>query len=263
MSDLNDIVLAEKKGHTLWLTINRPERRNSLTGHVFQKLRDHVAEADADPSVRAIVFTGAGDVAFSAGADLKPDTDYSPIKMQLESLNHPIVDLFRLLERCTTPTIARVNGVTMAGGMALLSMCDMAVAADHAYFALPEVKIGLFPLMIVPYLHRTIPRRLLNEMIYTGEPFDTDWAKEAGLLNYVVPMDELDEKVNWLADRIATKSPAAIRRGKHGMNSIRDMSLDNAFAYAQTEVAMYFLTDDFVEGVGAFNEKRKPKWAED
>ena len=263
MSDIDNIVLAEQKGHALWLTVNRPERRNSLTGHVFQKLRAHLEAAEQDPSVRVIVITGAGDVAFSAGADLKPDTDYSPVKMRLESLNHPIVDVFRVLERCTTPTIARVNGVAMAGGMALLAMCDMAVAAEHAKFALPEVKIGLFPLMIVPYLQRTLPRRVLNEMIYTGETFDTQWGQEVGLLNYVVPQSELDNKINWLCERVTTKSPAAIRRGKHGMNSIRNMNLDEAFAYAQSEVALYFMTDDFKEGVAAFNEKRKPKWAGD
>ncbi len=102
-------LLSAKDGHVLRLTVNRPERRNALTGEVLQKLVAELAKAEGDPDIRAIVLTGAGEKAFSGGADLKPDTDYSPIKMQLEHLNHPVVDVFRAVERLTKPLIARMR----------------------------------------------------------------------------------------------------------------------------------------------------------
>lgn len=260
MNETDQTLILERRGPVLWMIVNRPERRNAYTGALFRRMIATLAEAETDSSVLAVVLTGAGDKAFSTGADLKPDTDYSPLKMGEEELVHPAVAYFRAADAFSKPLIARVNGDAMAGGMGTLAMCDLAVAADHARFALPEVRIGLFPTLIVASLRRLLPRRVVMEMALSGEFFDAAFAKEAGLVNYVVPADELDAKVDWLAGRITDKSPTAVRRGKHTLRHMWDMTLDGALAYGQNEITHLFTTADHKEGVAAFNEKRKPDW---
>src|ERR1044072_3246565 len=221
-------VTQEKRGNAFWITINRPEKRNAINGDVVAGIAKGYRSAHDDAEVRVIVLTGAGDKAFCAGADLvntgaafafdfaKPNVDYA--------------DLLRLAQNATKPSIARVNGVCMAGGMGLLCMTDMAVAADNAIFGLPEVKVGVFPMQVLALLQSIAPRRLVSEWSLTGEPFDAHTAKEAGLLNYVVPASELDAKVDWLIARLVDKSPTAIRRGKYAIRAIASMSFDESTA---------------------------------
>ncbi|HBY25695.1 MAG TPA: enoyl-CoA hydratase, partial [Bradyrhizobium sp.] len=156
--------------------------------------------------------------------------------------------------------IARVGGVCMAGGMGLLCMTDMAVAADGVIFGLPEVKVGVFPMQVLSLLQSIAPPRLVNEWSLTGEPFDAKAAQAAGLLNYVVPAAELDAKVDWLIGRIVDKSPTAIRRGKYAMRAIASMSFDESIAYTESQIALLAMTEDAKEGLKAFGEKRKPTW---
>lgn len=255
-----DELVLERRDAVLWMIVNRPERRNAYTKDLFQRMADALAEAEEDPAVLAVVLTGAGDKAFSTGADLKPDTEYSPLEIDELELVHPAISYFRAADAFSKPCIARVNGDAMAGGMGTLAMCDLAVAADHARFALPEVRIGLFPTVIVASLRRLIPRRVIMEMALSGEFFDAAFAKEVGLVNYVVPSAHLDAKVDWLLGRIVDKSPTAIRRGKHLLRHMWDMTLDASFAHGQNELAQLFATADHKEGVAAFNEKRKPVW---
>ena len=148
----------------------------------------------------------------------------------------------------TKPSIARVNGTCMAGGMGLLCMTDMAVAADHVQFGLPEVKVGVFPMQVMSLLQDIAPRRLINEWALTGEPFDAAAARDAGLLNYVVPGAELDAKVEWLVKRLTDKSPTAIRRGKYAMRAIASMSFDESIAYTESQIALLAMTEDAKEG---------------
>jgi enoyl-CoA hydratase/carnithine racemase len=148
----------------------------------------------------------------------------------------------------------------MAGGMGLLCMTDMAVAADHVIFGLPEVKVGVFPMQVLSLLQSIAPPRLVNEWALTGEPFDAKAAQGAGLLNYVVPAVELDAKVDWLIGRIVDKSPTAIRRGKYAMRAIASMSFDESIAYTESQIALLAMTEDAKEGLKAFSEKRKPVW---
>jgi enoyl-CoA hydratase/carnithine racemase len=148
----------------------------------------------------------------------------------------------------------------MAGGMGLLCMTDMAVAADHIQFGLPEVKVGVFPMQVMSLLQEIAPRRLINEWALTGEPFDAQAALAAGLLNHVVPAAELDAKVEWLIGRLTDKSPTAIRRGKYAMRAIAAMSFDQAIAYTESQIALLAMTEDAKEGLAAFAQKRKPSW---
>jgi enoyl-CoA hydratase/carnithine racemase len=147
----------------------------------------------------------------------------------------------------------------MAGGMGLMSMCDMAVASSHAVFGLPEVKVGVFPAQVLSVLQHLIPRRVLVEMCLTGEPITSAQALEYGLVNYVA--DDVDAKLQWLLDRMLDKSPAAIRRGLYTLKRVESMAFEEAMSFTESQIALFTLTDDAKEGQKAFQEKRKPVWA--
>ncbi len=251
------VVLA-KRGAALWITINRPEKRNAINGDVIAGIAQGYRDAHDDPAVRAIVLTGAGDKAFCAGADLQ--NTGAAFAADFSKPNVDFADLLRLSQAATKPSIAAVNGTCMAGGMGLLCMTDMAVGAEHAMFGLPEVKVGVFPMQVLSLLQAIAPRRLVNEWCITGEPFDAHAAQAAGLLNHVVPAAELSTKIDWLISRITDKSPTAIRRGKYAMRAIASMSFDEAIAYTESQIALLALTEDAKEGLKAFAEKRKPVW---
>jgi methylglutaconyl-CoA hydratase len=251
-------VLVEKRGNSLWITINRPEKRNAVNADVIAGIARGYRIAHDDAQVRVIVLTGAGDKAFCAGADLQ--NTGGAFAQDFSRPNVDFADLLRLSQNATKPVIARVNGVCMAGGIGLLCMTDMAVASDHVIFGLPEVKVGVFPMQVLSLLQTIAPRRVVNEWAITGEPFDAKTAQAAGLLNYVVPEAELDAKLEWLIGRITDKSPTAIRRGKYAMRAIASMSFDEAIAYTETQIALLAMTEDAKEGLKAFAEKRKPVW---
>jgi enoyl-CoA hydratase/carnithine racemase len=254
----NTSVLLEKRGQAFWITINRPEKRNAINGDVIAGIAKGYRDAHDDKDVRVIVLTGSGDKAFCAGADLQ--NTGAAFTADFSKPNVPYADLLRLSQNATKPAIARLAGVCMAGGMGLLCMTDMAVAADHVIFGLPEVKVGVFPMQVLSLLQSIAPRRLVNEWAVTGEPFDACTAQAAGLLNYVVPLSELDAKVDWLIGRITDKSPTAIRRGKYAMRAIASMSFDETIAYTESQIAILAMTEDAKEGLKAFAEKRKPVW---
>ena len=251
-------VLIEKRGSALWITINRPEKRNAVNADVIAGIAKGYRAALDDAAVRVIVLTGAGEKAFCAGADLQ--NTGGAFAQDFSRPNVDFADLLRLSQNATKPAIARVNGVCMAGGMGLLCMTDMAIASDHVIFGLPEVKVGVFPMQVLSLLQSIAPRRIVNEWAITGEPFDAKTAQAAGLLNYVVPQAELDTEIDWLIGRITDKSPTAIRRGKYAMRAIASMSFDEAIAYTETQIALLAMTEDAKEGLKAFAEKRKPVW---
>jgi len=258
MTDTSSVSI-EKRGPALWITINRPEKRNAINADVIAGIAKGYRAAHDDPAIRAIVLTGAGEKAFCAGADLQ-NTGGAFAAQDFSKPNVDFADLLRLSQNATKPAIARVNGVCMAGGMGLLCMTDMAISADNVIFGLPEVKVGVFPMQVLSLLQSIAPRRIVNEWAITGEPFDAKTALAAGLLNHVVPPAELDAKVDWLIGRITDKSPTAIRRGKYAMRAIASMSFDEAIAYTETQIALLAMTEDAKEGLKAFAEKRKPSW---
>ena len=252
----------EVRGPVLWLTITREERRNAMSHGVLASLAQAIAAAQTQRSVRAIVLTGAGSKAFCAGADLQSanafTTDYS------EPHGH-LAQLLRVAKASTVPLVARVNGACMAGGMGLLSMCDMAVAAPHAVFGLPEVKVGVFPAQVLSVLQHLVPRRKLVEMCLTGEPITAQQALEYGLVNYVsgdgsVLGLDVDAQLQWLLDRLLDKSPAAIRRGLYTLKKVEAMAFEESMAFTESQIALFTLTEDAKEGQKAFQEKRKPVW---
>jgi len=250
-------VLHEKRGRAFWIVINRPDKRNAINKEVVDGIREGWRRAQADAEVRAIVLTGAGDKAFCAGGDLQPGAGFA---FDLSQPRLDYAEMLREVQDATLPSIARVNGTCMAGGIGLLCMTDLAVAADHAQFGLPEVKVGLFPMQVLSLLQRIAPRRTVREWCLGGEPFGAAEALEAGLLNHVVPAAGLDAKTQWLVDRLVDKSPTAIRRGKYAMRALEAMSFDEGIAFTEGQIALLAATEDAKEGLASFNEKRRPDW---
>ncbi len=249
-------LLSRQHDGVLWLTINRPERRNAISPAVLAGLSEALGRANQDREVRAIVLTGVGDKAFCAGADLQTGQSF---KFDYSEPTQGMANLFRLTRQLNVPLIARVNGACMAGGMGLMAMCDMAVAAPHAVFGLPEVKVGVFPAQVLSVLNGLIGPRALNELCITGEPVTAQEALQLGLINRVA--DDLDAGVQALLDRFLDKSPAAIRRGLYLMKRIGAMSFEESMAFTESQIGLFALTDDAAEGQLAFREKRKPKWS--
>jgi len=248
-------LLIEERGPILWLTINREARRNAMSHGVLAAMAQAIDAVQERRDLRAIVITGVGEKAFCAGADLQAEkaftTDYS------EPRGH-LAQVLRSARMSTVPLIARVNGACMAGGIGLMSMCDLAVAARHAVFGLPEVKVGLFPAQVLSVLQHLIPRRKLAEMCLTGEPITSAQALEFGLVNYVD--DDVDVRLQWLLDRLLDKSPAALRRGLYTMKKIEAMAFEESMSFTESQIALFTLTGDAREGQKAFQEKRKPQW---
>lgn len=249
-------LLQRQQDGVLWLTINREARRNAISPGVLAGLIEALTRANADREVRAIVLTGAGDKAFCAGADLATGQSF---KFDYSEPTQGIANLFRLSRQLNVPLVARVNGACMAGGMGLMAMCDMVVAAPHAIFGLPEVKVGVFPAQVLSVLNGLIGARALTELCVTGEPISAQEALQLGLINRVA--DDLDAGVQALLDRFLDKSPAAIRRGLYLMKRIGAMSFEESMAFTESQIGLFALTDDAAEGQLAFREKRKPKWS--
>ncbi|GAA4326053.1 enoyl-CoA hydratase/isomerase family protein [Pigmentiphaga soli] len=250
-------LIVETRGNALWITIDRPARRNAMTEPVILGIADALAQAGRDPAVRVAVVTGAGDKAFCAGADLQTGTSF---EFDYATPSLPFANLLRAAHAATVPLVARVNGACMAGGMGLLAMCDMAVAAEHAIFGLPEVKVGVFPMQVLSCLQRIVPSRALYELCLTGEPVDARQAQAIGLVNHLAPAQELDARVDWLVGRLADKSPAAIRRGRYAMRRIEAMSFEESISFTESQIGLVSMTKDAREGLLAFREKRKPVW---
>ncbi len=250
-----DQLAIEQRGPVLWLTITREERRNAISPAVVNGMCQAITAAQGRRDIRAIVVTGTGSKAFCAGADLQSAntfvTDYSEPHGQL-------AQLLRVVKASCVPLIARVNGACMAGGMGLLAMCDMAVAARHAVFGLPEVKVGVFPAQVLTVLQHLIPRRVLSEMCLTGEPITSAQALEYKLVNYVD--DDVDVRLQWLLSRLLDKSPAAVRRGLYTMKTVETMAFEESMSFTESQIALFTLTEDAREGKAAFQEKRKPNW---
>ena len=249
-------LLSRQQDGVLWLTINREARRNALSPAVVTALGEALTRANTDRSVRAIVITGAGDKAFCAGADLQTGQSF---KFDYSEPTQGFANLLRLSRQLTVPLVARVNGACMAGGMGLMAMCDLAVAAPHARFGLPEVKVGVFPAQVLAVLNGLIGPRMLTELCITGEPVTAQEALALGLVNRV--SEDLDAGVHALLARFIDKSPAAIRRGLYMMKRIGTTSFEQSMAFAESQIGLFALTEDAAEGQKAFREKRKPQWS--
>ncbi|BCH25332.1 enoyl-CoA hydratase-related protein [Mesorhizobium sp. L-8-3] len=257
---MTEPVRIERKGATLTIVIDREARRNALNESVALGIAAGIDQGEADRSIRAIVLTGTGDKAFCAGGDLQPAADGTPFNIDAADPRHYVARLLRRMDACRLPLIARVNGHALAGGFGLVCACDLVVAREDALLGVTEVKVGLFPMMILPYLLRVVPYRAMMELCVTGEPITATEALDHGFVNYAVPAEDLHARTEWLVERVVTKSPTGIRLGKQALTKIREMSTDSALEYAQFMLANMARTRDAREGFAAFNDKRKPEW---
>lgn len=237
-----------------WLTINRPEARNSLNRAVREGLFEGVRRFNADSGARVLVLTGAGERAFCAGGDLK--------EMAQDQLRVPPIDFVPQFNRnieVEKPTIAAVNGAALAGGFLLAQTCDLVVAADHATFAISEVKVGRGAPWAAP-LPWLVPPRVAMEMLLTGDPLDAERARQVGLVNHVVPMAGLRDATQALAERIAGNAPLSVKAGKRTVRLIAETGLAEAYDAAERIWEPVYLSRDAQEGPAAFRDKRQPEW---
>jgi enoyl-CoA hydratase/carnithine racemase len=241
------------------LTLNRPERRNALSWSLIAELREALAAAKADDDVRVVVLTGAGDKAFCAGADLGGMADGATF-LDLHEGRGGLKDLFLDLYALGKPTIARVFGYALAGGMGLALACDLVVAADDAQFGTPEIDVGLWPYMITVPLLRSMPPKKALELMLTGRRIDAAEADRIGFLTRVVPVASLDETVDELAATLASKPASIVKLGRDSFYEVWDRSAEEALSLLHPLLTLTTLTEDAQEGLAAFAEKRPPRW---
>jgi enoyl-CoA hydratase/carnithine racemase len=241
------------------LTIDRPEKRNALSWTVLVELRQRLARIKADPAARVVVLTGAGDRAFCAGADLTGMVDGAG-HLALHDSRGELAALFADLWQLGKPTIARVRGYALAGGMGLALACDLVVAADDAVFGTPEIDVGLWPFMITVPLMRSMPPKKALELMMTGRRVDAAEADRIGFVTQVVPVDQLDEVVDTLAATLAAKSPTTLRLGRDSFYDVWDSSAADALPLLHALLTVTAATDDAAEGIAAFAERRTPNW---
>lgn len=252
----DSVVLSQKQGAVGTLTLNRPERRNALNDEVLAALIAGFSALGSDSAINVIVLTGAGDKAFCAGGDLGKFLEES--EGQDNGQKNLFVDLFTAMYELPKPVIARVNGHCLAGGFGLAMACDMIVAADHATFGTPEIKVGLWPMMISAILCRELPRKRANELMYTGRSLNAAEALTWGIANSVVPLAELDTEIDRWTGMIANRSGKVLGLGRRALSQSMDMPYLQALRFLQDRLGDVLTSEDAIEGIRAFFEKREP-----
>lgn len=255
-----ETLLVEIRDGVAAVTLNRPEARNALNRTLVRELGDALARLDADPEARAIVLRGAGERAFCAGADLK-DLFRETSILQARTQYGGLAALLEAIPRMRTPVIAQVHGYALAGGCGLAAACDLVVAADDAVFGLPEIRLGLLPLMVLAPILRAAgsPRRVL-ELVLTGRELAAAEALELGLVTRVVARAELPGTVGRIARDLAGLSPAAVALGKEAFYQALDLRYAQALPYLRDLLTIVARSEDAQEGIAAYLEKRAPRW---
>jgi enoyl-CoA hydratase/carnithine racemase len=263
LTETNSVLLREDAGPIALLTLNRPGARNGLSAELIASLHRTIEDIGSARDIRAVILTGAGS-AFSSGHDLKElqahrndaDRGRSFFARTMSACSAMMMSILR----CPKPVIAAVNGVATAAGCQLVATCDLAVASSDATFATPGVNIGLFCSTPMVALSRNVARKPAMEILLLGEMVSAAEAKALGLVNRVVPANQLHGEAMELARRIAAKPPATVKFGKEAFYRQLDMPLEEAYRYASEIMVENMLHAEAKEGIGAFLEKRKPDW---
>lgn len=255
---MTEVLLSGDDAGVRTLTLNRPERRNALSPDLVKALIVALQDADAAEDVRAVVITGAGEKAFCAGGDLGAPSGEGFLGMHED--RGTFAELLKTFRRMRTPTVAAVNGMALGGGFGLVLACDFAVAAKSAELGTPEVKRGLFPMMIARLIYEQLPRKQANELVLFGEKIGAARAEALGVVNEVVADEEVLPRALEYARRVAALSPAVVGLGRRAIYRQMDMPFDAALSHLHDQLTLNLQTEDAAEGITAFFEKRDPVW---
>ncbi len=251
------VLLSSDRDAVRVLTVNRPDKLNALNAATLDALDEAFRAADADPTVRVVVLTGAGAKAFVAGADIAEMNTLSPAQGRDFSLRGQ--RMMRRIETLSKPVVAMVNGFALGGGLELAMSCHLRIAADTAKVGQPEVNLGLIPgFGGSQRLLRLAGRAATLELCLTGAPVDAARALELGIVNRVVPAAELEQQAMALATQLAGSAPLALRGVLDCINYGGECGIEEGLAYEAAQFGLMFSTDDMREGTGAFLERRKP-----
>ncbi|HZE68439.1 MAG TPA: enoyl-CoA hydratase-related protein [Pyrinomonadaceae bacterium] len=258
MSSSYETLLLEQRGRVAIITINRPDKRNALNIKTREEGAELLDDLRADESVGVVVFTGAGDKAFIAGADIAEFAGRTASMQREVMLGR---SLFTAIDTFPKPIIAMINGYCLGGGCELALACDIRIASERASFGQPEINLGIIPGGGgTQRLTRLVGEGKAMELILTGEIIDAQTAFAIGLVNHVVPPDQLETKTMEIANRIADKGPIALRLAKEAVKLASRSNLDEGLRREVDLFALCFATEDKDEGVKAFLEKRKPEF---
>jgi enoyl-CoA hydratase/carnithine racemase len=252
------LVLRSDHGPVATLTLNRPRQFNALSSAMLAALQTELDRIGGDESVRVVVLAAAGK-AFCAGHDLKEMRSH-PDKEFQSALFAQCSEMMLTINRMPQPVIARVHGLATAAGCQLVAACDLAVAADTAQFATSGIRVGLFCSTPSVAVSRNLSRKKALEILLTGEFIDAQTAASEGLINYAVPLEELDATIQRLVDAIVAKSPVAVATGKGMFYRQLEMGMEDAYSYAAEVMACNMMAEDAQEGIDAFIEKRPAVW---
>jgi len=255
---MDDAVLYGVEDQIAWITINEAEKMNRLTTHIMGRLVEGVEKAGDDDNAKVIVVTGAGDNAFCAGASID-QFEQDSILQSKKNLD-AYAKLCRVFKSVHKPSIAMINGYAMAGGCGLAMLPTFSIASEKAVFACPEINVGVWPMMVMATLFRTVGRKKGLELICTGERINAAEAESIGMVTKVVPHNELKPSVVRLAETLKGKSGSILRLGLEAFENITDMEYDKAVSYLRDMAVILTQTPDSIEGTRAFVEKRKPEW---
>jgi enoyl-CoA hydratase/carnithine racemase len=251
-------ILWEVNNHIARITLNRPEKKNALSRGSMAELTDALERARDYHDVHLLIITGAGEEAFCSGADINDflGKDIQGKREQNEAYRR-ICEAFMNVGK---PVIGAVNGLALGGGCGLTLLCDFVIASEKARFGFPEIRAGIFPMMVMANLFRVIARRKALELVMTGQIIDALEAERIGLINRVVPHQELGAHVDKLSSDLLELSACALRLGKEAFYGASEMSARQALNYLMEMATIMLLTEDAKEGLEAFLAKRKPSW---
>ncbi|HEV7529422.1 MAG TPA: enoyl-CoA hydratase-related protein [Solirubrobacteraceae bacterium] len=255
-----DVVLYElDDAGVATITLNDPDTRNALSPDMLGGLIAALERARDEDGARCVVLASSHEKTFSSGANLGGFAADAPLA-QRHFASERFVSLFKLIGELGKPTIVAADGHVLAGALGIALACDLIVASERASFGTPEINVGAFPFMIMALIYRNVPRKKATELLLLGERWSAHDAHAAGIVNKVVPADELDAAVGEWAGKLAGKSPVIMRLGKEAMRRQMDMPFDDALDYLRAQLTLAMSTEDIVEGVSAFFEKREPQW---
>jgi enoyl-CoA hydratase/carnithine racemase len=241
------------------ITLNDPDTRNALSPELLGGLIEAFERARDEQPVRCVVLASSHEKTFSSGANLGGFAGEDSL-VHKHFGSERFVDLFKLIGELGKPTVCAARGHVLAGALGIALACDLILASESASFGTPEINVGTFPFMIMALIYRNVPRKKANELLLLGERWSAQEALAAGIVNKVVPDGELDDAVAAWAGKLAGKSPVIMRLGKEAMRRQMDMGLDDALDYLRAQLSLALSTEDIVEGVTAFFEKRDPQW---